>query len=93
MRVHLTVPYVLDGVDFFQDPALVADPYELYRRMRPVGPVLREPTQGVYIVTGYEEAQAILGNPRHVLVLHQRVRALPGFPVRWRGAPRPRCGR
>lgn len=77
----MTAADVLDGVDFFQDPALVADPYELYRRMRSVSPVLREPTQGVYIVTGYEEAQAILGDHERFSSCTSVSGPFPGFPV------------
>ncbi|WP_395306895.1 cytochrome P450 [Mycobacterium sp. AMU20-3851] len=77
----MTASDVLDGVDFFQDPALVADPYELYRRMRAVSPVLREPTQGVYLVTGYAEAQAILGDHDRFSSCASVTGPFPGFPV------------
>lgn len=33
----------LHDVDFFHDPALIADPYPLLARMRASNPVLREP--------------------------------------------------
>ncbi len=77
----MTASDVLHDVDFFQDPALVADPYELYRRMRSVSPVLREPTQGVYLVTGYEEAQAILGDHETFSSCTSVTGPFPGFPV------------
>jgi cytochrome P450 family 150 subfamily A5 len=51
-------PAQIDTIDFFGDPALVADPYPLLARMRAESPVLREPTQGVLVVTGYDEVLA-----------------------------------
>ncbi|MGU3502163.1 cytochrome P450 [Mycobacterium sp. C31M] len=77
----MTASDVLADVDFFRDPALVVDPYELYRRMRSVSPVLREPTQGVYIVTGYQEAQTILGDPGTFSSCTSVSGPFPGFPV------------
>lgn len=82
-RPHLpsTDSDVLEAVDFFHDPALVADPYELYRRMRTVSPVLREPTQGVLVVTGYDEVQAVLGDHETFSSCNSVTGPFPGFPV------------
>ena len=52
----INCPSSIADVDFFRDAALVANPYPMLARMRAESPVLREPTQGVLVVTGYDEA-------------------------------------
>jgi cytochrome P450 len=44
------------AVDFFHAGALYQDPYPYYEYLRAQGPVWREPHQGVFMVTGYDEA-------------------------------------
>jgi cytochrome P450 len=46
-------------IDYFADAALVEDPYDYYEAVRSLGPVFREPFQGTFVVTGYDEAVAI----------------------------------
>lgn len=46
----------IDEVDFFTDPALVADPFPYYQNLHATCPVYREPHHGVLAVTGYDEA-------------------------------------
>lgn len=75
------VPDVLAGVDFFRDPELVADPYPLYARMRDAGPVLREPTHGVLLVTGYDEVLAVVGDHDTFSSCNSVTGPVPGFPV------------
>ena len=48
-----------DGVDFFTDESLVADPTPYLEHLREVGPVVREPHHGVVAVTGHDEAVAV----------------------------------
>ncbi|MGE2728004.1 cytochrome P450 [Mycolicibacterium vaccae] len=69
------------AVDFFTDPQLVADPYAFLRRMRETSPVLREPGCGVLVVTGYEEAVAILGDHERFSSCNTVTGPFPGFPV------------
>ncbi|MGE2734285.1 cytochrome P450 [Mycolicibacterium vaccae] len=69
------------AVDFFADPQLVADPYAFLRRMRETSPVLREPGRGVLVVTGYEEAVAILGDHEGFSSCNTVTGPFPGFPV------------
>jgi cytochrome P450 len=51
-----------DGVDFFRDRSLYQDPYPYYDYVREHGPVWREPHRGVVMVTGYDEAIAVLND-------------------------------
>jgi cytochrome P450 len=47
-------------VDWFTDGSVVADPYPYYRYLRDErGPVWIEPTHGVAVVTGHDEALAV----------------------------------
>jgi cytochrome P450 len=51
------------AVDYFSDPELALDPYAYFARVRDFQPVWREPTHGVVMVTGYDEALQVLRNP------------------------------
>jgi cytochrome P450 len=42
-------------VNFFTDPALVANPYPYYEYLRAQCPVVHVPSSGVVAVTGYDE--------------------------------------
>lgn len=46
------------------DPAFRADPYPAYDELRAVSPVLPVPEMGEVLITGYEEALAVLRDPR-----------------------------
>jgi cytochrome P450 len=48
-----------DGVDFFTDPGLTADPYPYYDYLRAQCPVQRVASSGVVAVTGYDELTAV----------------------------------
>ncbi|MGA5545360.1 cytochrome P450 [Mycobacterium sp. NPDC051198] len=71
----------LQGVDFFHDAALVADPYPILERMRTASPVLREPSQNVVIVTGYDEALAVVSDHDSFSSCNTVTGPTPGFPV------------
>jgi cytochrome P450 len=45
--------------DFFTDPEIVRDPYPYYAALREVGPVVREPHHGVFMISGIEEILAV----------------------------------
>ncbi len=49
-----------DTSDFFSDPAVANDNPGYVKEMRGRCPVLREPHQGVFMVTGYDEAMEVL---------------------------------
>jgi cytochrome P450 len=51
-----------DAVDFFRARPLYQDPYPYYDYLRDHGPVWREPHRDVVMVTGYEEAIAVLND-------------------------------
>ncbi|MEX7472538.1 cytochrome P450 [Mycobacterium adipatum] len=70
-----------DDIDFFHSPVLVADPYPVLARMRAESPVLREPTQGVLVVTGYDEVLAVVGDHESFSSCTSVTGPFPGFPV------------
>ncbi len=51
-----------DDVDFFRTRRLYQDPYPYYDYVRDQGPVWREPHHGVVMVTGFDEAIAVLND-------------------------------
>ena len=70
-----------DAVDFFRTRPLYQDPYPYYEYLREHGPVWREPHHDVVMVTGYDEAIAVLNDTEHVLELQhgdRSVRPVPG---------------
>ena len=52
----------IDSIDY-TDPSLTQDPYQLLDYLAANRPVYREPHHGVVIVTGHEEAIAVLRSP------------------------------
>lgn len=75
----------LEALDFFHDAALIANPYPILHRMRDASPVLREPVHGVMIVTGYDEALAVVGDPNTFSSCNSTTGPVPGFPVALEG--------
>jgi cytochrome P450 len=53
----------LNSVDYFKDRRLAVDPWEFLDYLVAHQPVWREPHHGVIVVTGHEEAQAVLRSP------------------------------
>lgn len=49
--------------DFFRSDHFVNDPYAYFDYLREQSPVLREPHQGVVMVTGYDEALEVYNDP------------------------------
>jgi len=49
--------------DFFRSDHFVNDPYSYFDYLRAQSPVLREPHQGIFMVTGYDEALEIYNDP------------------------------
>ena len=45
--------------DFFTDPEIIRDPNAYYAALRELGPVVREPHRGVFMVSGVEEILAV----------------------------------
>ncbi len=49
--------------DYFRSDFFVNDPYAYFDYLRDQAPVVREPHQGIYMVTGYDEALEIYNDP------------------------------
>ncbi len=49
--------------DFFLSNSFVDDPYPYFDHLREQGPVVREPHQGIFMVTGYQEALEVYNDP------------------------------
>ena len=49
--------------DFFRSERFVNDPYSYFDYLRAQSPVLREPHQGIVMVTGYDEALEVYNDP------------------------------
>jgi cytochrome P450 len=67
--------------DFLTDPSLAHDPYPYYAWLRGC-PVQREPTHGVVLVSGYDEAVAVWRDDRETFSACNVVSGpFPGLPV------------
>jgi cytochrome P450 len=73
-----------DG-NFFRDKAFVPDPYPYFAYLRDQCPVLREPHEGVVMVTGYEEAIAVYNDTATFSSCNSVTGPFPGFPVALEG--------
>ena len=49
--------------DFFRSDRFINDPYPYFDYLRAQSPVVREPHQGIFMVTGYDEALEIYNDP------------------------------
>jgi cytochrome P450 len=70
-----------DDIDFFRGNELVADPYPYFGWLRTQCPVRREPQLGVYMVTGYDEANAVYTDTDSFSSCNSVTGPFPGFPV------------
>jgi len=52
-----------DAHDYFRSDRFVNDPYAYFDYLRARSPVLREPHQGIFMVTGYDEALEVYNAP------------------------------
>ena len=71
----------VDAINFFRDAAMIADPYAYYEALRSECPVRRETRHDVVMVTGYEEATAILNDADRFSSCASVSGPFPGFPV------------
>src|SRR3546814_15582923 len=53
----------VDKHDFFRSDRFINDPYPYFDYLRAQAPVLREPHQGICMVTGFDEALEIYNDP------------------------------
>jgi cytochrome P450 len=56
-------PQDFEKHDFFRSDRFVDDPYSYFDYLRAQAPIVREPHQGIYMVTGYDEALEIYNDP------------------------------
>jgi cytochrome P450 len=70
-----------DAIDFFRGDELVEDPYPYFDWLRTQCPVQRESQQGVYMVTGYDEACAVYTDTDTFSSCNSVTGPFPGFPV------------
>ncbi len=59
----IDMPNEFAAHDFFRSDRFVNDPYSYFDYLRAQSPVLREPHQGIVMVTGYDEALEIYNDP------------------------------
>jgi cytochrome P450 len=69
------------STDFFRDDEHVADPYPYLEALRSKCPVYREAHHDVVMVTGYDEAVAILNDSASFSSCMSVTGPFPGFPV------------
>ena len=58
----MTDKSTIDSINFFTDPETILEPYTYLEFLAAHHPVYREPHQGVYLVTGYEEILEVYRN-------------------------------
>lgn len=68
-------------MDFFRDKRLVENPYPHYEALREHCPVTREGHYGVTMVTGWDEAAAVLNDAETFSSCISVTGPFPGFPV------------
>ena len=71
----------VDAINFFRDDDMVADPYPYFEALRAECPVRREVHHDVVMVTGYEEATAVLNDTARFSSCTAVTGPFPGFPV------------
>src|ERR1700678_3621850 len=72
-------------MDFFRDARLVDDPYPYYESLRQQCPVTREDHHGVTMVTGWDEACAVLNDAQTLSSCVSVTGPFPGLPVPLQG--------
>lgn len=67
--------------DFFRTNRFVDDPYSYFDYLRERGPVVREPHQGIFMVTGFEEALAVYNDPENFSSCMSTTGPMAGCPI------------
>jgi cytochrome P450 family 150 subfamily A5 len=70
-----------EATDFFRGSEAIDDPYPYFDWLRSQCPVRRDPQQGVYMVTGYEEAFGVYTDADTFSSCNSVTGPFPGFPV------------
>ncbi len=71
--------------DFFRSDRFVNDPYSYFDYLREQSPVLREPHQGIFMVTGYDEALEVYNDPGRFSSCMSTTGPLAGCPIPLKG--------
>jgi cytochrome P450 family 150 subfamily A5 len=71
--------------DFFRSDRFVNDPYSYFDYLREQSPVLREPHQGIFMVTGYDEALEIYNDPDRFSSCMSTTGPFAGCPIPLKG--------
>ncbi len=75
----------LEERNFFKDRAVQDDPYAYFDALRERSPVWQEPHFGVFMVTGYDEARGVYGDPANFSSCNNVSGPFQKFPVPFEG--------
>jgi cytochrome P450 len=71
--------------DFFRSDRFVNDPYPYFDYLRQQSPVVREPHQGIFMVTGYDEALEVYNDPDRFSSCMSTTGPFAGCPIPLKG--------
>ncbi|HEX4432656.1 MAG TPA: cytochrome P450 [Frankiaceae bacterium] len=71
--------------NFFKDRDVQDDPYAYFDALREQSPIWQEPHFGVFMVSGYEEARAVYGDPQSFSSCNNVAGPFQRFPVPFQG--------
>jgi cytochrome P450 len=71
--------------DFFRSDRFINDPYPYFDYLREQSPVLREPHQGIVMVTGYNEAIEVYNDPARFSSCMSTTGPMAGCPIPLQG--------
>ena len=74
-------PGDFEAHDFFRSDRFIADPYGYFDYLRAQCPVQREPHQGVFMVTGYNEALEVYNDPERFSSCMSTTGPFAGCPI------------
>ena len=75
----------LSGRNFFKDRDVQDDPYAYFDALREQSPIWQEPHFGVFMVTGYDAARAVYGDPENFSSCNNVAGPFQRFPVPFEG--------
>src|SRR5271154_6879758 len=77
--------FEFEKYDFFRSDRFVSDPYSYFDYLREQSPVLREPHQGIVMVTGYDEALEVYNDPDRFSSCMSTTGPIAGCPIPLKG--------
>lgn len=75
------MPHDFDDHDFFTSGRFIEDPYSYFDHLRQQSPVVKEPHQGIYVVTGFDEALKVYGDPENFSSCMSTTGPFAGCPI------------